>query len=454
MAGLVGCFAAVGLLTFFLSRPPPSPPPPADGPSRAAPSTGDPITSGSDYAPPATIDALRQEEADLAARIVREYPSSANALYVQAMVFESEGSHLEAEKLWKRCLELNPRYAQAYERMGAAALNRGDGVNAEALFRKVLELEPKMPGGYDNLARALLQLGKLREAAAALKEEIVISPGSSQAHFHLGRAHLLLKEYKEAKESYGKAVELSPDYKFAWYGLAQACEKLGLPEEAEKCRKKFEALEEDYRDGERSMRRTHSDLAAMRRDVALTYINAGEVYRTEGDLAAAERHWKIAAILDPKNVQCLFRLAALYERTKRPDSALAAYDRLSALEPEKALHRFNAGNMHVLLRQFAEAETAYRRVVELAPGRADGYRALAQLYLYAKREPSKAVAMAREAVNLSPSAPNFFNLALAHRMGGDRAGSRAALEQALSLDPQNPQYQELYRALSAEETPR
>jgi len=43
-----------------------------------------------------------------------------------------------------------------YERMGAAALNRGDYEQAESSFRTVTETSPAMPGALDNLASALL----------------------------------------------------------------------------------------------------------------------------------------------------------------------------------------------------------------------------------------------------------------------------------------------------------
>ncbi len=434
---------------------PPTPPPASPvAPQTDSPAAATPVTANLDYTPPGTIDALRAEEAALAALLVAAYPGSANAHYVAATVHEAEGRHGEAEKTWERCLALDPRFVPAYERLGAAALDRGEFARAEELYRKVIVLDRTMPGAFDNLASALLKQRKLTEALEALAKELENSPASSRAYFHRGRAYVMLGQYAKAEESYAKAVALRPGYKFAYYGLAQACDKLGRPDEAAAARKKFEALEGDYRDGERAARRTHSDLAAMRRDVAVTHVNAGEVYKVAGNLQEAERQWKIAAVLDPSNLQCVSKLAALYERTNRPAQALAAHERLMALEPGNALHHFNAGNVHFVMRQFDAAERAYRRVVALAPERADGYRALVQLYLHTAHDPGTTLALAKDAVRLGPSAPNFFNLALAHHANGELVECRAALERARSLDPGNAQYAAFTERLNAEEAKR
>ena len=127
--------------------------------------------------------------------------------------------------------------------------------------------------------------------------------------------------------------------------------------------------------------------------------------------------------------------------------ALQVYEELGRLEPTRGIHFFQVGNMNLLLKRYAAAETAYQKVVDLEPERADGYQALAQCYVVAKRNVDRAPALARRAVQLSPTAPVYAVLSLACERTGDRAAARQAMQQALQLDPGNADYRRRLLAL-------
>jgi adsorption protein A len=95
-------------------------------------------------------------------------------------------------------------------------------------------------------------------------------------------------------------------------------------------------------------------------------------------------------------------------------------------------------------RQLAEADAAFRRVIELAPQQAEGYAGLAQVQMSPGRDQQEAVALARTAVQLAPTAAHHHIFATASWNAGDPASSLVALEQALRLDPANGRYREDY----------
>jgi Flp pilus assembly protein TadD len=87
-----------------------------------------------------------------------------------------------------------------------------------------------------------------------------------------------------------------------------------------------------------------------------------------------------------------------------------------------------------------EAETAFRRVVELAPNQAEGYAALAEIHLLPGRNAAEAVSLASKAVELSPSARHHYVLATAYWHAGDASAARDELERAIRLKPDEPEY--------------
>ena len=60
------------------------------------------------------------------------------------------------------------------------------------------------------------------------------------------------------------------------------------------------------------------------------------------------------------------------------------------------------------------------------------------------RKLSEAKKLAAKAVELEPLAKNYFLLGSICRRVGDRAAARAAIEQAVALEPGNPQYRQAY----------
>jgi Flp pilus assembly protein TadD len=92
------------------------------------------------------------------------------------------------------------------------------------------------------------------------------------------------------------------------------------------------------------------------------------------------------------------------------------------------------------LNLFDDAEKAYKKVIEVAPKRSDGYRALARLYLQLNRNLSEAKTLASKAIELEPTAMHYFILAAACDKNGDRTGAIAAIGQAIEMEPGNMQY--------------
>jgi len=133
------------------------------------------------------------------------------------------------------------------------------------------------------------------------------------------------------------------------------------------------------------------------------------------------------------------------------DQALQRYKEIIDADPENGPAYLCVGNVHARLGRFDKAQRAYQKVIQLAPARPEGYRALAQFYLRANRNLPEAKTAALKLVEVAPVAANYFLLGDARERPGDRPGAVAAVARAVELDPENAEYRRVLKMIQKKE---
>ena len=111
------------------------------------------------------------------------------------------GLEAKAEAEYRRAVELDPDYADAFYNLGLLLQKNARYPEAVSAFREVTRLAPKNALAFNNLAIVTAQSGDFAGSLAAFRAALKIDPNSAATHANLARAlHVLGRENEAQKE--------------------------------------------------------------------------------------------------------------------------------------------------------------------------------------------------------------------------------------------------------------
>ncbi|MGH9873038.1 MAG: tetratricopeptide repeat protein [Pyrinomonadaceae bacterium] len=197
-------------------------------------------------------DQQRWEEAEVAYRNAALWsPTNVDALVALSVVLVqprtgagNAARFADAEAFARRAIQLQPKNAVAWDRLGVALQSRGLFNNeTESAYRRAVELDPEFPVAYAHLARVLNRMGKTSDAAPlydkatqlakdpatlnliaeslqaeqqwqnsepVLKRALDLDARNSTALYLMGRMLVVFKRFQESEPYLKLATEVSP----------------------------------------------------------------------------------------------------------------------------------------------------------------------------------------------------------------------------------------------------
>lgn len=415
--------------------------------------SGPPETSGPLevlFAGVMSVESVKTESVDVAVRAAEDLPG-ADSIAVLGDVYNDSGNSSDAVKCWRKSLELDPNSAPALNGMAWVAMKKAEYERAVALWRQAIQINPDLRNGRLSLAGALACLGRTEEAIAVLEEDIATTSNPALSYVMLGNQHLLLGQYEQAKAAFSAAVPYASARHNAVYGLATTHARLGQMEKSREYMEAFRKLKAEEMEKLKKRDRAFDDLATVCKNAARTHTDISVIYIRRGRLREAEQLLRRAAHLDPDNVTGRQILASLYRRVGRLPEALGINEELIGIEPNEIGHYLSAGISAAMVGESGKAEQFFRRMIEIAPTKAVGYKELARFYLMGGTNPSEALALVKKAADLEQDADILYVLSWALEVNGDNDGSMRAILRAIDLAPDNPGYRNTYERLSQQE---
>jgi tetratricopeptide (TPR) repeat protein len=123
---------------------------------------------------------------------------------------ERKGDYAQAEKNFKKCLELSPDFAEAQNYLGFMWADRGEQLEqARDLIAKALKAEPKSAAYLDSMGWVLFRLNRPKEALGYLLDAVKNSEEEDATLYdHLGDIYSALHQSDQAREAWRKSLAL------------------------------------------------------------------------------------------------------------------------------------------------------------------------------------------------------------------------------------------------------
>lgn len=143
-------------------------------------------------------------------KVLEGDPDSVPALDGMARALADTGEFEKAELFFRRRLAIKQSVPQ-WVFLGAVLLELDRFADAEAAFRKAIELDPNYEEAYLLLARALARSHQFSEAMAALEKAIQLDPQYWQALRDLGWLKFREGDMSSASANLAKSIAIAPN---------------------------------------------------------------------------------------------------------------------------------------------------------------------------------------------------------------------------------------------------
>ncbi len=277
------------------------------------------------------------------------------------------------------------------------------------------------------------KLKRYSEAIEEFKKELEKNPDSTNAYYHLGSSYLKLKEYDNAETAIKNALKLKPNFSEARFQLAiivmaraDGLRKLGESEsvvlekllEAEDICREIIEKDQNFLKSYALLGQIHFSQGLL--DDAIidykhllnvdnTFVNGhialARLYIKKGKLDLAEKECNLVlSEFEPDNIQSLFLLSTIYEKTRKYDEAVVLLKQILEKNPGNKSVHIQLGLLYLKLSKydeaFAESEYAFNNQSATQP--AAVYFIQGSVWLQ-RRDYEKAVSVLKEATLRLPN---------------------------------------------------
>jgi len=172
-------------------------------------------TAATDAAPALLVEAFgmyqrgRKRMARLVTRAaLMEVPLRQDAWCLLGVVEKSLDDPVNAERAYRRAIEIAPDYVDAWFNLGNLMRNGKRLPDADAAYSRVVQIQPAHAQALSLLSDVQRELQRLDEAEATARRAIAAKPDFAEAWGHLGNALNDLERFDEAAECYQHALTL------------------------------------------------------------------------------------------------------------------------------------------------------------------------------------------------------------------------------------------------------
>jgi tetratricopeptide (TPR) repeat protein/2-polyprenyl-3-methyl-5-hydroxy-6-metoxy-1,4-benzoquinol methylase len=186
----------------------------------------------------------------------------------------------EAVQCYRRAINSNPKFFEAYFNLGVLLQSMDESADAMQCYRSALELNANFAAAQNNLGMLLAASGDIEEGTACLQKAVELDPNFAAAFNNLAQACYLQGDLRAAEHYCRKALRIEPEFPEALNNLGLFLFALGDVEAA------AHQLETALR---------------TRNDFSEAHASLGRIRLARGQLREALACFHKAARLQPEN---------------------------------------------------------------------------------------------------------------------------------------------------------
>lgn len=256
--------------------------------------------------------------------LLKTYPNNSTLHYAQGMVYykRTSSSNMvylantpkllnDAQREFKKAIELDKDNAQAYNAAGVVAIALGQQKEAKDYFKKAMDVDNKYSTATDNSGTIALSEGKLDVAEKLFNQALQYNSQNTTAMYHLAQVAAQKQDYSKALTYLNNAMAINPD-SYAMYNLAgEMYAKQGNEAAAVNMFKKSVSIKPEF---------------------TLPYLNLADIYEKRGDSEFAIEQLKTALSIEPDNYDAKLKMADISLSAGKYSQAIENYSSLIGIK--------------------------------------------------------------------------------------------------------------------------
>lgn len=144
-------------------------------------------------------------------KVIKGDPDNARGHFYLGAAYERTGRKDKATTEFRRCIELDPKFADAYNYLGYMFAEEGINLDeAISLIRKALEFDSENGAYIDSLGWAYFKKGLIDKALVELERAVQFVEDDAVIHEHLGDVYYRKGQIDKAGEAWKRSLELDP----------------------------------------------------------------------------------------------------------------------------------------------------------------------------------------------------------------------------------------------------
>lgn len=413
--------------------------------------------------------------------------------------FELAGNLLEESSLeraiacYKYCINIDPKFANAYVKLADALEQNGQTEVALFYYKKLARLQDssnrldgcskssqqirvflnpkankqasenqsrtKQLNGNVSLTKPTPQLKPVRGIETSLNKQISEAlkavkrqPKSSDLLASLGNLYIQTQQWKNAINYYTRAVKLAPKEITYYLNLGKAWQKAGNEINANQALYQAFSIEpkqisakKHFLLGNKLFKQEHYDLGVTcylraitnQPDFIESYWQLGKILTNQGKYRVALTCYKQAIKIHPNQVQSYLYLGKILIQLNQWQDAFSCYQQAAAIAPENADIYLSLGEISAHDQKWKEATELYTRALKISPQHWQIHHRLGETFSEQKLW-KEAIEAFQKAIRFSSqvnSHQSYYNLGKAHSELNEWDKAVQAFKQSISINP-------------------